>query len=575
MRVNITETKNSKSFYIIKSFRANGKSTSKIVEKLGTLEEVTIKANGQDPYEWAKARAKELTENEKKKDLDVMVKFSPNKQLPTGKQSLFNGGYLFIKQIYYHLGLHKICEKISDSNPFQYDLNAILSQLVFSRILFPGSKLEAFKTMPDYLETPDIKLHQFYRALEILAAENDFIQSQLYKNSTKVVNRNSKILYYDCTNFFFEIEQADGDKQYGKSKEHRPNPIVQMGLFMDGNGIPLAFDMTPGNTNEQITLRPLEKKILKDFELAQFVVCTDAGLSSESNKRFNNIQGRAFLTTQSIKKSKKLIQEWALGEHGWRTSDPKDSKEYTLTEINQSNNKNITYYKERWFSETGKTEQRMIVSYSLKYKEYQEKIRSKQIERAEKVIANGTRLTKKISQNDFKRFIKQTNITGDGEIAAQTILKLDHAVIGKESKYDGFYAVTTNLEDDVAAIINVNHARWEIEETFRIMKSEFKARPVHLSRDDRIKAHFLTCFIAMTIFRILEKKLNNAFTHCEIIQTLQDMNFLEIIGDGFIPTYTRTDLTDQLHDAFGFRTDTQIVLQKNMKKIFKLTKCEK
>jgi Transposase len=574
MRIKITETKNSKSFYIIKSVRVNGKSTSKIVEKLGTLEEVIAKANGIDPYVWAKEQAKTLTDNAKTKEPDVLLKFSPAKQLKTDKQLLFNGGYLFLQQIYHQLGLHQICKKIHERHKFEFDLNSILAQLVYSRILFPGSKLDAYHTIKKYIETPDVQLHHFYRALEVITKENDYIQSQLYKNSLSVIKRNSKVLYYDCTNFFFEIEQEDGIRKYGHSKENRPNPIVQMGLFMDGDGLPLAFDITSGNTNEQGTLKPLEKKILKDFELSKFVVCTDAGLSSVANRKFNAISNRAFLTTQSIKKLKKFLKDWTLEKEGWQTNDRKYPGEYSLGEIHDINNKNLIFYKERWIKEND-IEQRLIVSYSLKYKDYQETIRSQQIERAKKVIASSTKLKKSVNPNDFKRFIQQDSVTVDGEIAPIEVLSLDENSIQKESQFDGFYAVCTNLEDSVEAIIKVNHARWEIEETFRIMKNEFKARPVHLSRDERIKAHFITCFISMTIFRILEKRLKERFTPQEIIKTLRDMSFIEILGDGIIPAYTRTELTDKLHEQAGFRTDFQIITQKNLKNILKQTKIRK
>lgn len=574
MRVKISKSKNSESLYIIKSIYVNGKNTSKIVEKLGTIEEVRLKANGQDPYEWAKHRAVHLTEQEKKKDSDILVSYSPNKQLSKDIQQTFNGGYLFLKQIYHQLAIHEICAAIQKKYRFEFDLNEVLSQLIYSRILFPGSKLEAYRQKDKYIESPEIQLQHFYRALEVITKENDFIQSELYKNSREVIKRNEKVLYYDCTNFFFEIEQESGLRQYGRSKENRPNPIVQMGLFMDGDGIPLAFDISAGNTNEQVTLQPLEKKIIRDFKLSKFVVCTDAGLSSIANRKFNDIGNRAFITTQSVKKLKKYLKDWALSETGWKNSTFHSRKEFTLQEIQELNRKDLTFYKERWINENG-LEQRMIVSYSLKYKEYQETIRNRQIGRAIQFIESGQKLKKKINANDYKRFIDQVNVTSDGEIASHEKLSLDEASVQKEEAYDGFYAVCTNLEDSVESIIAVNHQRWEIEETFRIMKSEFKARPVHLSRDDRIKAHFITCFLSMTLFRILEKRLaSNISNHC-LISTLKEMNFVKLPGEGFIPIYTRTDLTDALHDQAGFNTDFQILTNKKMKKILKQTNSQK
>lgn len=570
----VTKTKNSESFYITKSYRKNGKSTSKIVEKLGSLEEVTRKANGQDPYEWAKERATYLTEQENQQKVDVLVKYSPAKQIPMGNQVSFNGGYLFLQQLYYQLRLDKICMKIQEKYKIEFDLNGIFSQLLFSRILYPGSKREAFYTMSKYLEAPKAELHHFYRALAILSKESTRIQSQLYKNSQKVSSRNNRVLYYDCTNFFFEIEEEDKLRKYGKSKENRPNPIVQMGLFMDGDGVPLAFDLSQGSTNEQTTLKPLERKLLDDFSMSKFVVCTDAGLSSTANRKFNTIQGRAFITTQSIKKLKKFLKNWALDPTGWKLSGSHSKKEYSLEEINQLDNNKLTFYKERWIQED-ELEQRLIVTYSLKYKKYQEKIRERQVTRAQTIIDSGQQLKKSKNPNDVRRFIKQTHVTRNGEIADKQQIGLDEAVISKEAQYDGFYGVCTNLEDSVEEIIKVNHNRWEIEETFRIMKSEFEARPVYLSREDRIHAHFITCFVSMMMFRLLEQRLPENYTYGEIIETLREMNFYRVDGEGIIPMYTRTNLTDALHQQAGFRTDYQIIPQKELKKIFKETKSGK
>jgi transposase len=384
----------------------------------------------------------------------------------------------------------------------------------------------------------------------------------------KVVKRNSNILFYDCTNYFFEIEEAEGLKQYGPSKEHKPNPIVQMGLFMDGNGIPLAFSISKGNTNEQQTLKPLEEKILEDFKLSKFVVCTDAGLASNDNRKFNDKDDRAFITTQSIKKLKNHLKDWALSPEDWRLCG--DNKTYNLNELDDIEDLDKVFYKERWIKENG-LEQKLLVTYSIKYRNYHRKIRNSQIERALKVIKNPAKL-KKSNQNDYKRLIKSTNFTHDGEIAKKVSYNIDTNLILKEEAFDGFYAVCTNLEDDAEDIVKVNRRRWEIEESFRIMKSEFKARPVFLSRDDRIEAHFTTCFLSLVIYRLLEKKLDEKYTCNEIIDNLRDMNFNEIKAEGYVPSYTRTDFTDDLHDAFGFRTDYEIVTLKEMKKIFKATK---
>jgi transposase len=569
MRLQVSKSKNSASFYVVKSIYLNGKRTNKVVEKLGTYEDLKKNLGGKDPYKWAEEYVENLNRLEKENiQPDVIAKYSPNKIIEKGAQRSFNGGYLFLQQIYHELGLDKICKNIKDKYKFTFDLNSILSRLVYGRIIFPSSKLTTNKLSLKFIEPPNFKLQHIYRALEYIAKESDYIQSELYANSLKVVKRNSNILFYDCTNYFFEIEEAEGLKQYGPSKEHKPNPIVQMGLFMDGNGIPLAFSISKGNTNEQQTLKPLEEKILEDFKLSKIVVCTDAGLASNDNRKFNDKDDRAFITTQSIKKLKNHLKDWALSPEGWRICG--DNKTYNLNELDDIEDLDKVFYKERWIKENG-LEQKLLVTYSIKYRNYHRKIRNSQIERALKVIKNPAKL-KKSNQNDYKRLIKSTNFTPDGEIAKKVSYNIDTNLILKEEAFDGFYAVCTNLEDDAEDIVKVNRRRWEIEESFRIMKSEFKARPVFLSRDDRIEAHFTTCFLSLIIYRLLEKKLDEKYTCNEIIDNLRDMNFNEIKAEGYVPSYTRTDFTDDLHDAFGFRTDYEIVTLKEMKKIFRATK---
>ena len=569
MRLQISKSKNASSLYVTKSIYVNGVSTSKVVEKLGTYDELKEKLNGEDPIEWAKAYVAELTRKEKEEKREVMVRYSPAKQIDKDEQKTFNGGYLFLQQIYHQLGLSKISKVISEKYKFTYNLDSVLSRLVYSRIIFPASKLATCEQSRLFMEQPEFELQHVYRSLEVLAKESDYIQSELYKNSLKICDRNKGILYYDCTNYFFETEQEDGLRQYGVSKEHRPNPIVQMGLFMDGDGFPLAFCINKGNTNEQVTLKPLEKKIISDFGLSRFVVCTDAGLASVANRKFNDIQDRAFITTQSIKKLKASLREWALDPTGWKMSG--SDVLYDLTELNEDSNLDLTFYKERWIKEKD-LEQKLIVTFSTKYQKYQQSIRNRQVERAQKVIDTNPGKLKKCNSNDYKRFISKSHCTENGEVAENESYSIDTGLIAGEAAYDGFYAVCTNLDDDASAIIKVNQRRWEIEESFRIMKSEFKARPVYLQRDDRIEAHFTTCFISLMIYRILEKKLGEKYTCHDIVTGLRDMNFFEITGEGYLPTYTRTDLTDDLHDAFGFRTDYQIVNTKQMKKIFKDTK---
>jgi transposase len=579
MRLQISKSKNAASLYVIRTIYANRKERTQIVEKLGTIAELEEKLNGQDPVEWAKKYIEVLNKREKEEKREVLVKYSPSKLITKAEQLSFNGGYLFLQKIYHDLGLHKISKDISSKCKFDFDLDSILSRLIYGRVIYPSSKLATNELSKKFIEQPNFDLHQIYRALEVLAKETDYIQSSLYENSLKVSKRNTGVLFYDCTNYFFEIEQEEGDKQYGPSKEHRPNPIIQMGLFMDGDGIPLAFSINRGNMNEQLTLKPLEKKIISDFELSKFIVCTDAGLASEDNRKFNDKDGRAFITTQSIKKLKEHLKKWALATDGWKL--PGSEKTYDISSLDEMIDKATpderakiqakVFYKERWIKEND-FEQRLIVTYSIKYRDYQCKIRNSQIQRAQNVIENNPTKIKKCNANDYKRFINKTSGTPEGEIADKEIYSIDQAIIQKEEAFDGFYGVCTNLEDDVAEIIKINHRRWEIEECFRIMKSEFKARPVYLKKDDRIEAHFITCFISLIIYRLLEKRLNDNFTCHEIISGLRDMDFFEIKGEGYVPTYTRTDFTDAMHDAFGFRTDYQIVTTSRMKKIFKDTK---
>lgn len=569
MRLKTTKTSTTTNYYAIIDIKTKeGKRSTKIYKRLGNEQEILKVSNGEKPLEWAKKQVAELKKAYEDKTLKIITTYSQNELIEKNVQYLFNGGYLFLQDIYYDLGLNKICKDISDKYRIKYDLNSILSSLIYTRIIEPSSKLSAYETSKTFLEQPNFQLQNIYRALEVISKETENIEAEVYKNSLKVVNRNTKILYYDCTNYFFEIGEAEGLKQYGLNKENRPLPIVEMGLFMDGDGFPLAFVVDCGNVNEQITLKPLENQIIKDFELSKFVVCTDAGLASKENRMFNNIQDRSYIVTQSLKKIKGHLKEWALSKDGWHKLNSK--KEINLENIDNSSSNEEIYYKERWINEDGLS-QRLIVSYSPKYAAYQRHVRMKQVERAQNLINNPTKISKN-KQNDPKRFIKSASITNDGEIASKKIFTLNQETIKNEEVFDGFYAVCTTLEDDISEIIKVNKRRWEIEESFRILKSDFKARPVYLKRDDRIKAHFTTCFLSLLIYRVLEHKLKENYSSDQIIKTLRNMNFVKKDGSGYIPTYTRTDLTDSLHEVFGFRTDTEIVPNKEIKKILNKTK---
>ena len=576
MRLKTVKTKNTIQYSIIQDITTiNGKRTTKIYENLGTIDKIKLRCGKEEPLTWVFNYILKLNQKAKEERLPIIITKYENRLIDKNIQNSFNGGYLFLQDIYYKLGLDSICNEITNKYQFKYDLNSILSNLIYARIIYPSSKLKTLELCKNFFEQPNFDLHQIYRALEVISKESGFIQSQLYINSNKYSPRNNRILYYDCTNFFFEVEQEDDLRKYGKSKENRPTPIVKMGLFMDADGIPLSFDITPGNTNEQTTLKPLEQKIIDDFKLADLVVCTDAGLASTSNRKFNNTNTRKFITTQSIKKLKEFLKEEVLDlNKGWHLCG--SDKTYNISKLREDEElikayKDKTFYKERWIKEDG-LEQRLIVTYSVKYQEYQKNIRNNQIERAKKLIEKNTKKIGKAKQNDPKRFIETINTTDTGEVASEVYYSINQSIIEEEAKYDGLYAVCNNLEDKVEDIIKVNHRRWEIEESFRIMKSEFEARPVHLSREDRIKAHFITCFLALVIYRFLEKKIEEKYTTSELIETLRNMNFLKEGNNGYSPVYTRTDITDELHEKFGFRTDYEIISEKNFKKICKQSK---
>lgn len=569
MRLTISKSKNAEQLYITKSIRVDkNKTTSKIIVKLGSMASLLPQHdNDRDKViAWAKEQARIYTEAEKTNTLKIPVEFSEGKQLSFGEQATFNGGYLFLQKLYHEIGLDRICSDISKKYRFEYDLSAVLSGLIFSRILSPSSKLSSYEFLQHLIEGPSFELHDIYRSLDVLDKESDNIQARIYERTKK--GRNDAILYYDCTNFFFEIEEEKGIRKYGKGKEHRPNPIVQMGLFLDGNGIPLAITVFPGNENEQPSLIPLEKKILQDFHLSRFIICTDAGLASEANRRFNDREDRSFIVTQTIKGMKSHLREWSLDPKGWHMGN--GEQEYDLTGIDEQFHMNDVFHKERWINENG-FEQRLIVSYSPKYKHYQQQIRQRQVERAVRIINKGPG-AKRHNPNSPERFIDEMQITMDGMVAEKTVTSLDTEKIREEEKYDGFTAVCTTLEDDVTDILKVNRRRWEIEESFRIMKSEFRARPVYLHNDERIRAHFLTCFLSLLVYRMLEQKLDEKYTVSELTKTLRGMDFFRIDGIGYLPEYKRTEITDDLHEAFGFRTDTEIVTNKTMKKIIRNTK---
>ena len=571
MRLKTSKSKNAVLYYIIKDFtNIKGKRTTKIFEKLGNQKQVEERFGKEDTISKIKEYINEL--NNEDKDELLKREYNPNKRIAPGVKRQFNVGYLFLKKLYNQLKINDICDSIQDKYQFHFDLNEILSYLVFARIIYPSSKLETFKQCQNFIEQPTFKLHDEYRALSYIAENMDYTQEQLFNNSKNVIKRNSKVIYYDCTNYFFEIDNEDDLRKYGISKEHKPNPIVGMGLFMDGDGLPLSCNIYPGNQNEQKTLIHEESKIVNNFKLddTKIILCTDAGLASDEIKKYNIKDNRAFVITQSLKKLKDEYKNQVFNKTGWRIAG--DLKNvYNLEAIENNEELKDKYYDTLFYkiieTETKSVKQDLIVTFCFRYFDYNRNIRNSQIERAKKSIETNNVTRKGKNQNDYRRFIESTNSTKNGEIAENTTYSINQNIIDEEEKYDGYYALTTNLNGDITEIFKIVKGRWEIEESFRIMKSDFVARPINLSREDRIKAHFMTCFISLFIYRLLEKKLNYKYTTSQILSTLKNMTMVEQKGLGFEPIYERTNITDSLHELFNFNTDLELINYKKMKKI--------
>ena len=341
MRLGWTTGKYSITYRAVRTVRINGKNKTQIVKSFGSEKYICETYGVTDAKAWAKEQVRLMSEAEKEDSAKFNIELCAGTDLVIDEQRRFNGGYLFLQDVYYELGLHKICRAISGRHLFEYNLNDILSRLIYTRILYPSSKKSSFEESKRFIEQPSFELHDIYRALSVIAEESDYIQSRLFKNSSAIQKRNTQVIYYDCTNFYFEIDAAEDDKQFGKSKENRPLPIVGMGLFMDMDGIPISFSIHPGNRNEQITMIPLEEKMLEKFDMSKFVVCTDAGLSSATNRVFNSYDGedgmRAYITTQPIKTLKGFLQEWCMADDGWTLDEDDSGKKYKISGKNNSN----------------------------------------------------------------------------------------------------------------------------------------------------------------------------------------------------------------------------------------------
>lgn len=567
MKLQIINSGNDKLLYIVKSFRNNGRVTSKVIQKCGKLSELS--KIYPDPIDHFKKEVARLTEEEGKSEGAGFIVMMNRETLDDDKERLLNGGYLFIKKIYECLHLDYLMKRIAKQYKIKYDLNKILEDLIYTRIIFPGSKRSSFEDGQKLIEKGDYELHDVYRSLSVLNEFFDKIQSFVYFESEKIVKRNTNVLYFDCTNFFFEIEKEDEYRKYGVSKEHRPNPLVQMGLFMDGNGLPLAFDLNPGNTNEQITLRPFETKVLKDFSLSKVIICTDAGLASYSNREFNDIGDRSFVVTQSIKKLDEYLRDWCLDFDNFSKS--------------VSNDEDKIFYKSRYIKKDLKVatsvgeltinrEWRLVVTYSKVYAAYQKGLRNNQIKRAKALISNPTKFNK-INSQDCKRFIKNISYDEAGEVIAKSVLSFDEDAALEEAKYDGFYCISTNLEGDDKEIVNINHQRWEIEESFRIMKTDLKSRPVYVSITEHIEAHFLTCFLALLFVRIIDEKLNHKFTTSQIIKALKNISYVDT-GAGYLAAFKNSDVIRALSKEFKMDVAYNTFTVKQMRTLLHQSKGE-
>ena len=569
--------------YIAKSFRnkKGDKTSSIIVERLGLLSEIAKEHPDVDPREWVRRRAVDLTRKEKEENKIVNVKLSPSKRIALGSKRFYHAGDLFLQPLFHKLGLPQICSDISERSKFKFDLEDVVAKLVYGRVLFPDSKLSTWQQSKSFIEAPRFDLEDVYRSLSVLSRESDFIQAQLYRNSLNLSNRNTRVIYYDCTNYYFEIEEDDDFRKYGHSKEHRPNPIVQLGMFMDSDGLPLAFCVNPGNTPETQTMQPLEEKLADNFNLSTFVACTDGGLGSVDNRMYNKTEGREYITVLSLKKMRPHLQDWATDPSAlWYTAGCDEG--YTLEDASKTFGdrfKDMTFYRDRWTREDytqgkGKKtllEEHLVVTYCHKYALYQKKTRAEQIARAQQKIDRGESAKPK-SPNDCRRLIKTVSATADGEEATLSVSSVDWDKVAAEERFDGFYAYGTSLEDHPLDILKANSFRSEIEALFRVTKTDLDLRPIYLSRKDRIIGHFIVCFIALLIIKQLQKALGNICSVEQLCDTLRSFKLLYHDAYGYEPAFNRTELTDHLQSLSNILIDTQIIPKSAMRKILRQIK---
>ncbi len=593
--------------------RNGKKTTTKNIARIGKHSELLKITN--DPLTYAKEQVKKYNEKYQKQNsvsLEIKIDFAEKIKAvnqTASRSTLLNIGYFFLQQFYHDLKISSFFKSITTDMKNEFDPDMINRFLTYSRILSPDSKLGTHQNIDHYYEKPQFDYVHILRTMDIMQEHYEEYISYLYEASCRLVKRDTSVCFYDCSNYYFEIETDDEDyvdevtgevikglRKYGPSKEHRPNPIVEMGLFMDKDGIPLSMCITSGSDNEQTTVIPLEKQLTKMFKDKKFIYCADAGLGSLNIRNFNSMGGRAFIVTQSIKKLSQPLQQAVFNDNGYRLlssdepatigemqtfdkSDPLNKDLYTdrIYKIIPSDKAfDLGLYEEK-VCKNGSVRkiklkaivpQKIIVSFSRKMMEYQRYIRNRQIERAKKLLKTLNPETYKKGPHDVTRFIKRTSSTKSGETVTDKY-ELNQTVIEEEEKYDGFYAVATNLNDPAKDILEVSANRYKIEDCFRVMKTNFSARPVFHQKRERIIAHFMICYTSLLIYRLMEKKLEMYGTHCttdNLIETLNSMDVANIEDMCYMSTYTNSQICTALNAITGLDLDKKYYLPKELNK---------
>ncbi|QAT39609.1 IS1634 family transposase [Clostridium sp. JN-9] len=615
MKLNYDKKSKDPTYFIQMGIRNGKKTTTKNVKRIGKYSELL--AITTDPLEYAKKQVEEFNKEYKEGKIDINLKvdfsekLSPTKNIAS-KSALLNVGYFILQHIYHDLKLSDFFHDINSNSKITFDCNTINRFLTFARILEPTSKLGTFDKLDSYYEKPYFEYQHILRFMDLLEDNYDEYLEHLFINSNNIIKRNTSICYFDCTNYYFESEDEDdeyvdeatgeilkGLRRYGLSKEHRPNPIVQMGLFMDGDGIPISMCINSGSDNEQKCAVPLEQKITKMFKNKQFIYCADAGLGSFNIRKFNSMGGRAFIVTQSVKKLSDKLKEAVFNDFDYRRiSDDSPITISFMKGFDRFDKKNLPIYNDTVYKiidadsamdvglyekrtyKNGKSrivkskaflKQKIIITFSRKMMEYQRHIRNAQIERAKNLLNNQNIDNIKKGPHDVTRFIKRTSKGNNGEKASDHY-EIDQSIIDREEKYDGYYAVATNLDDDAKSILTINSNRYKIEDCFRILKSNFNARPVYHRNRNRIIAHFMICYTSLLIYRLLENKLDLQGTHFtadDILETLRNMNVMNTQDAFYTATYTGSQVCTALNGLFNLGLDKKYYLPKELNKKIK------